>query len=146
MIIREATDSDLDGIRVLYQHLHPSDPMLSSGDLRDSWLALLANPSVHCPIAEIDYQLLSTCTLVVVPNLTRSARPYGFVENVVTHAQHRKKGLGTAVLKAALGLAWKCGCYKVMLMTGSRRQETLSFYERAGFLSGEKTGLLARPG
>jgi hypothetical protein len=49
------------------------------------------------------------------------------------------------VLRAALNLAWSAGCYKVMLMTGSRKEETLRFYERTGFVSGAKTAFVARP-
>ena len=119
--------------------------MLPTGELREAWHALLGNPSVHCLVGEIEGVLVSTCTLVLVPNLTRSARPYGFIENVVTHEAHRRKGLGTAILKGA-DLAWGQGCYKVMLMTGSTKEQTLRFYEHAGFRRGEKTAFVARPG
>jgi hypothetical protein len=40
---------------------------------------------------------------------------------------------------------WKAGCYKVMLATGSRREETLHFYEGAGFDRGGKTFFEAHP-
>lgn len=33
-----------------------------------------------------------------------------------------------------------------MLLTGSRNEATLRFYEKAGFARGIKTGFLARPG
>jgi len=143
--IRGAKESDLEGMRALYQHLHPADPLLPAGKLRDAWRALLGNPAVHCLVGEVDGVVVSTCTLVLVPNLTRSARSYGFVENVVTHEAHRRQGMGTAILKGALELAWSHGCYKVMLMTGSKKEETLRFYERAGFRRGEKTAFVAQP-
>jgi GNAT superfamily N-acetyltransferase len=57
----------------------------------------------------------------------------------VTHPGHPRTGLGKAVLKAALEIAWKADCYKVMLATGSRREATLSFYEGAGFHRGGQT-------
>jgi GNAT superfamily N-acetyltransferase len=80
-----------------------------------------------------------------VPNLTRGARPYGLIENVVTHPDWRGRGIGTAVLHHALNLAWDADCYKVMLLTGRTDEATLGFYERAGFAGGEKTGFVARP-
>jgi GNAT superfamily N-acetyltransferase len=83
--------------------------------------------------------LVSSCTLAVIPNLSHGTRPYGVIENVVTHAEHRRRGLGRAVLQAALAIAWNADCYKVTLATGSRRESTLRFYEGVGFLRGGKT-------
>lgn len=96
-------------------------------------------------VAERAGLLLSTCTLVTIPNLTRGVRPYGLIENVVTHPDHRRTGLGRSVLSFALDAAWQAGCYKVMLATGSRREETLRFYEKAGFDRGGKTFFEAHP-
>jgi GNAT superfamily N-acetyltransferase len=88
---------------------------------------------------------LPTCNLAIVPNLTRGAHPYGIIENVVTHTDYRKQGLGTQVLRYALNIAWQQKCYKVMLLTSSKREETLRFYEQAGFKRGVKTGFIVLP-
>jgi GNAT superfamily N-acetyltransferase len=89
-------------------------------------------------VADAGGALVSSCTLIIVPNLTRGARAYGLIENVVTHANHRRTGLGRAVMSAALDAAWNADCYKVMLATGSRKDETLRFYEQLGFDRGTK--------
>ena len=98
-----------------------------------------------CIVAVEDGLIVASCTLVVVPNLTRGARSYGLIENVVTHAAFRRRGLGRRVLHHALAMAWELRCYKVMLLTGSREESTLRFYERAGFKRGVKTGFIAYP-
>jgi L-amino acid N-acyltransferase YncA len=54
-------------------------------------------------------------------------------------ADHRRMGLGRAVLSGALETAWQADCHEVMLATGSPREETLRFYESAGFERGGKT-------
>ncbi|MEH1920235.1 GNAT family N-acetyltransferase [Nostoc sp.] len=94
-------------------------------------------------VADVDNQIVATCNLTIVPNLTRGARSYGIIENVVTHPNYRRQGLGTQVLHYALTLAWQQQCYKVMLLSGSKREETLHFYEKAGFKRGLKTGFVA---
>jgi hypothetical protein len=46
-----------------------------------------------------------TCMLISAPNLLRSGRAHGFLENVVSHPQLRGLGHGSAVVRAALGEA-----------------------------------------
>jgi hypothetical protein len=44
----------------------------------------------------------------------------------------------------AVQIAGQSGCYKVMLMTGSKKDETLRFYENCGFNRNEKTAFIKR--
>ena len=80
---------------------------------------------------------------MIVPNLTRGGKPYALIENVVTHANWRKRGFGSAILAEAANRAWRHDCYKIMLMTGSNDPATLAFYEEAGFEQ-SKTGFQMR--
>jgi GNAT superfamily N-acetyltransferase len=143
-IIRPASLSDLAGMLALYRHLNADDPPPDPAKAQAAWAALIGSGLTTVFIAETNEKPVSSCTLVIVPNLTRSARPYGVIENVVTHADHRRTGLGRAVLAAALDAAWQADCYKVMLATGSLREETLRFYQGAGFARGGKTFFQAR--
>ena len=147
IVIERARQADLPGLLALYRFLNPNDPVLPVDDgLQRHWQAILDNKALHYVVARCAGKLVSTCSLTIVPNLTRSARPYGLIENVVTHPHHRKRGIGTQVLQYALNIAWQQDCYKVMLLTGSKSEATLRFYEQAGFARGEKTGFVARPG
>jgi GNAT superfamily N-acetyltransferase len=137
--IRLGRRADLAGMLSLYRHLNPDDPAPELAKAEMAWLALIGSDLTKVIVADAAGLLVSSCTLVIVPNLTRGVRPYGLIENVVTHADHRRTGLGRAVLSAALDAAWQADCYKVMLATGSRREETLRFYEAAGFERGGKT-------
>ncbi len=95
--------------------------------------------------AFLEGTLIGTCTVNVCANLSWSGRPYAIIENVIVAPSQRGKGAGTAVLQFAQRYAEEVGCYKVALMTGSRKPETLKFYEAAGF-SGNKTGFQKRFG
>ena len=143
--IREIADAELSALLSLYAHLHPDGERLPPDEAAPLWETLRRAPNQHHLGAYQDGSLVSACTLVVVPNLTRGGRPYGLIENVVTHPDFRRRGLGTAVLEHALRAAWERGCYKVMLLTGSKNEATLRFYEQAGFERGVKTGFVARP-
>lgn len=79
---------------------------------------------------------------MIVKNLTRGLRPYGLIENVVTHKDYRKKGYGRRVLHRAIEIAKEKNCYKIMLMTSSKSEDILRFYEKADFTKGVKTGFV----
>jgi GNAT superfamily N-acetyltransferase len=89
-----------------------------------------------------DNIIISSCVLIVVPNLTRNQRPYAFIENVITHEEYRNKGHATAILNYAKELAIKENCYKMMLMTGSKKESTFGFYEKAGYNQNDKTAFI----
>ena len=146
MSIRELSADDLTQLLDLYTHLHErDDPRPSTAEIDAVWTEALANPRIRYFGGYVDGELVSTCTLTVVPNLTRACRPYGVVENVVTHLAHRGQGWGRAILKQALEEAWRQRCYKVMLMTSRQDERTLQFYENAGFDRHGKQAFVAKP-
>lgn len=138
-IIRPAVVGDLQNLTSLYQHLSPTDPVLAPDVAMERFSAILAQPGMTVFIGVAGEIAAATVTLIIVPNLTRNGASYALIENVVTHADHRRQGLGRRVLAHALDLAWQADCYKVLLATGSKRETTLRFYEEAGFLRGGKT-------
>jgi len=142
--IRRIRADELPSLLGLYRHLHPADPELAvTPDVERLWQRILSDSALQYLVAEAAGQIVSTCALTIVPNLTRGARPYGLIENVVTHPDFRRQGIGTRILHAALSLAWEQDCYKVMLLTGRKDEATLRFYARAGFAAGIKTGFVA---
>ena len=146
MMIREIRESELSDLLRLYEHLNKSDAPLPGADVVNSvWAAIQGNPDLKYFGVFADNALVSSCALSIIPNLTRGCRPYGVIENVVTAPAFRRKGLGRAVLRHAMEYAWSRGCYKVMLLTGSKKEEMYRFYESAGFDRHAKQAFVARP-
>jgi GNAT superfamily N-acetyltransferase len=144
--VRELTKDDLQLLLDLYIHLHDTDSPLPERECVESvWIEALNNKSIKYFGYYLGSSLVSSCTISVIPNLTRSCRPYGVIENVVTHGQFRRKGYGHAVISAALEFAWDRNCYKVMLMTGQLDEGTFKFYESAGFKRNKKEAFIASP-
>ena len=145
--IRLIRESELPELLGLYEHLHEKGdvPLPPQEQLGPLWEEIVANPMLYYLIGEIDGTMISSCTMAIIPNLTRGARPYGLIENVVTRRGYRKRGYGTRILQHALQIAWERGCYKVMLLTGRKDKATLRFYEQAGFKRDVKTGFIAYP-
>lgn len=146
MEIRPLRLDDLDPLLALFAQLNPRDaPLPPRADTESIWRDLLRMPGCTVFGGFADSALIATCTLVVVPNLTRGGRPWGVIENVVTHEAWRRQGHGRRLLAHALEHAWALGCYKVMLQTGRRDDATIRFYAGAGFDPHEKQSFVARP-
>lgn len=145
MLIREATVGDIKNIRRLYAQLNPDDPEVTDG--RDlATLATIENSKwLLLFVGLIHDRIVATCYLNVIPNLSRDASPYGLIENVVVDLEFRNEGYGKEIMRHALDRAWKLGCYKVMLQTGSKRESTHKFYESCGFSADDKLAFVAYP-
>lgn len=143
-MIREAVANDLDALLALYLHLHEKGLPQHEARVKAAWDKILSDPDHHVLVYEQDGKLVSSCVCVVVPNLTRDARPYALVENVVTHREHRGRGYASACLARARAIAAEAGCYKIMLLTGAKDAATLDFYRHAGYDGDEKTAFVMR--
>lgn len=141
-MVREVRKEDLNELLELYIFLHEDSIPEPSKHLADVWNMIIEDSNHHLIVNEIGGKLVSSCVCVIIPNLTRNVRPYAFVENVVTHGDYRGKGYATECLNYAKRIAEKENCYKMMLLTGSKKPETLRFYENAGYNSSDKTAFI----
>ena len=141
-MVREASNKDLNEILKLYLYLHEESLPEKDEHLKDTWMQIIQDTNHHLIVKEIDGQIVSSCVCVIIPNLTRNVRPYAFVENVVTHEDFRGNGYAGECLDYARKIAERENCYKMMLLTGSKKPETLHFYEKAGYNSSDKTAFI----
>lgn len=141
-MVREITDQDYDGLMKLYMQLHDNPFPEKDEAMEKLWNTILEDKNHHIIVAEEDGKIVSSCVCVIIPNLTHNQQSYAFVENVVTDSAYRKKGLATACLNYAKEIALKEKCYKLMLLTGSKEESTLRFYEGAGYNRNDKTAFV----
>lgn len=134
MYTREIKESELQELLDLYQHLHEQDDLQPKPQVVETiWRQIQNNCNIKYFGIFHENKLISSSTISIIPNLTRSCRPYAVIENVVTHKQYRKRGLGKTILEKAISFAWESNCYKIMLMTGRLNENTFRFYESVGF-------------
>jgi GNAT superfamily N-acetyltransferase len=142
-IIRAAREENYAQLFALYRELNPEDPAPSVDPMR-VFERILRSPDLVIFVVESNEALVATCYLNVVPNLTRGAKPYALIENVVTHSRYRGQGLGKRLMHHALDYSWSRDCYKVMLLTGSEEASTHAFYRACGFSGNAKRGYVIR--
>lgn len=141
-MIREIVKDDLDGLLTLYTQLHNNPMPEKNAKLLQIWDAMVQDKNHHVIVAEENGKIVSSCVCVIIPNLTHSQRPYALIENVITDEKYRKNGLATQCLNFARELALREKCYKIMLLTGSKKESTLDFYRKAGYNSDDKTAFI----
>ena len=145
MNIRIADSNDAEALCNLYLY-HLTDRTLADPQDMQAWRERITqffnDPSYRLLVGEVCGAVVSSVTLIVIDNLTHNMRPYALIENVVTHAAHRNRGYASGLLNHACGIAAERRCYKVMLMTGSKRESTLRFYRANGFDGDAKTAFV----
>ncbi len=143
--IRRAQLRDLNGLAALYRELRPHDPVLTNAQTARALRRVLAQTNTCLVVAEVGGVLAATCQLGIVPTLAVGGRPFGIIEHVITAANFRRRGLGKLVMEFALALAWRRGCYKVMLLSGAQRTGAHDLYRAVGFRSGAELAFVAKP-
>ena len=141
-MIREIVESNFEELFRLYMQLH-NNPFPDKNDkITAIWNNILNDKNHHIIVADENGRLVSSCVCVIIPNLTRGQRPYAFIENVITDREYRKRGFATACLNFAKEIAQRENCYKMMLLTSSKEESTLKFYEQAGYNKNDKTAFI----
>ena len=141
MFVRKSNTDDLPKIMFLYSFLNENDSTPSKETLDSVWNYINKNQDKYTYfVIEDNNELLATCNISIIPNLTRGARPFAIIENVVTHPDYRRMGLGKKIIETAIDYAKNQNCYKVMLLSNTKRKDAHKFYETIGFNGDEKKG------
>lgn len=147
MIIRKAKGTDANELKTLYFEYLTHFPPKEEQDM-SLWQSLLdkfeKDENMHLLVAEEDGEVVSSVQMAIIEGLTHNVRPFAVIENVVTHADYRNRGLASALLEKASEIAKERRCYKVFLETGSNKESTLNFYRNNGFAIDEKHSCLKR--
>ena len=141
-MIREIQDTDFDSLMQLYMQLHDNPVPDKTPKIMELWKRIMEDKDHHIIVAEEDGRIVSSCVCVIIPNLTHNQQSYAFVENVITDEKYRRRGLATECLNYAKKIAQNENCYKMMLLTGSKKGSTHRFYRQAGYNSEDKTAFI----
>lgn len=141
-MVREIEKDDFEGLMRLYMQLHDNKMPETNASVLELWNQIIEDGNHHIIVAEEEGKLVSSCVCVIIPNLTHNQQPYALIENVITDEGYRRKGLATKCLQYAKEIALRENCYKMMLLTGSKKESTLQFYEQAGYNRNDKTAFI----
>ena len=128
----ELLENDLLSLLGLYKQLEPNDKIINE-DVANKILEKIKNQNIKYFIAKDNGKIISSCYICILPNFTRNGRSIGYIENVITDKEYRRKGIGKKIMENAIKYAKDQNCYKVILQSGINRVEAHAFYESLGF-------------
>jgi len=135
-----AEKENLIGIIELYKQLIPEEESININRANEIWEQVEKN-NIKYFIAIDNCKIISSCYLAIIPNLTRNGRSNGFIENVITNENYRKKGIGKKLIEMAIEYGKQNNCYKIILQSSFKRKENHIFYEKCGFDGNSKEHL-----
>jgi glucosamine-phosphate N-acetyltransferase len=81
-----------------------------------------------------DTEIIGSITLLIEQKFIHDGGKSGHIEDVVTRKGYEGKGVGSALVAAALAFAREKNCYKVILDCS---EKNVPFYEKVGFRRNE---------
>jgi ribosomal protein S18 acetylase RimI-like enzyme len=95
--------------------------------------AIEMDPNNQLLVAVLDDAVVATLQLTFTPSLSYRGSWRATVESVRTASPLRGRGIGAALMRAAIERARERGCALVQLSTNKARGDARRFYERLGF-------------
>jgi GNAT superfamily N-acetyltransferase len=130
--LRPVTEPELPLLTEILAELDGNAP-LPVDHVRETWLEMRRFPDYVCYFAEVGGEVVGTLSLNVFPVLSGAMHAEAIAEAVVIRPAFRGRGLGRAMMRAALDLAAQKGAYKLALSSNLRRLDAHRFYEGMGF-------------
>lgn len=134
LVIREASESDLDGVLALYAQPDIDDgEVLALADAREVFARFKLYPDYKLYVVTDGSDIIGTFALLIVDNLGHLGAASGLVEDVVVDPRRHSQGIGKQMMAFAIERCRERGCYKVALSSNLKRERAHKFYESIGF-------------
>jgi len=129
--IRPCTEEDFAAVLGLLGELWPGR-RLDAAALHVVYSRSLASESQFYLCAEEEGAVIGFCSLSLKNNLWQ-AGDLAHIDELVVAQRQRRKGIGCALMTAAIKLAIESGCASIELDSAFHREDAHRFYESQGF-------------
>jgi len=130
------TEKNIDIIPIQKKYMHDVIELVQSisefkpnkDEYNSIWMSYNNQTNVHSIVALIDGKVVGYGTLIIETKI-RGGK-LGHIEDIVSHNDFRKKGIGKAILESLFEIALDYGCYKVALAC---MEHNMPFYEKCSY-------------
>ena len=124
--VRIVQQNDILQIIVLLQSISEFKP--SEHEHRKMWDSLQRQKNFHSFVAVIDRQIVGYGAIFVLANIRGGKM--GQIEDIVSHPNFSKKGVGRMIMNALFKVAKANGCYKIALQC---KDHNVEFYKKISY-------------
>lgn len=139
VLIRKAEKQDVDSIVRLSNAGGPDGkprrqlPEILPPTYQQAFETIDCDPNQMLMVAQLGDDIVGTFHLSLLTYLAGAGRADAQIEAIHVSAAHRRRGIGTMMLRWAIEEAGKRNCRRVQLTTDKRRGEAHVLYQRLGF-------------
>nr|WP_259545594.1 GNAT family N-acetyltransferase [Heyndrickxia oleronia] len=130
-MIREAERSDKVQLYKLYKMLVPNSKKMN---IQEEQIEIIKRDPHNFLLVYVEEgEILGTLTLNICLQALHGLRPYGIVENIIVHENHRNRKIGQQLLQYVEEYCRSIDCHRIMLLSNSQRLRAHQFFEREGY-------------
>ena len=131
MQIRKMIAGDIPSLARLYEQFWGDHSSIKK--MSEVFARIERNPDYILLSATIDDTVAGSIYAVVCHELYGECRPFMVVENFIVDRDHRRKGIGRALIGEVEKIASDRGCSQIILITENSREDTIRFYASVGY-------------
>ncbi len=126
LLIRLIKKNDMSFVIELLQSISKYKP--SKSEYTKIWNKFKNQKNIHAIVAITNNKIVGYGSIVIETKIRGGKM--GHIEDIVSHKDFRKSGVGRAILDKLFVLAKKKGCYKVALQC---KKHNISFYKKCKY-------------
>lgn len=131
MEIRRLIEQDLPALAELYTQFWGESSSLEK--MGATFQRIEQNPQYIVLVAEDGGRLAGSLMGIVCDELYGNARPFLVIEDVIVDKDHRRAGVGSALMREMERNAVENDCHYIIFVTEASRASAHSFYESLGY-------------
>jgi ribosomal protein S18 acetylase RimI-like enzyme len=131
MKVTALAEQDLPDLARLYRQFRGEQSLLE--DMRKTFRRLQKNPDYTLLGVREGGRLVGSVMGIRCEELYGHCRPFMVVEDMIVDRAHRRRGIGSELMRAIEQEAVRHDCSYIMLVTDATRRQALGFYERLGY-------------
>ena len=131
MIIEHLKHSDLPQLADLYRVFWNENSSIEK--MESTFCRLSENPDYNILVARDNEHIIGSLMGIICHELYGDCDPFMVIEDVVVDPDHRRKGIGSQLMKSIEGIASDAGCSYIIFVTEQTRIEAHRFYASLGY-------------